>query len=340
MSRRNLGYVVRSVALLAALVLALPRSVQAGRLGLDLIALFPRDLGEFAYTDLKKARSEKWFAALETQLLPEPLEQVQKFLVSAGIDPERQVDEIAWGFIPATSYQASDRGTATVAPVGEQIIGFALGQYDPDSFEAYLKQKKVPTFHSQGHQLFALRSSAGPNDLFLTFLDSNTLAFGHRLALEKMLEVRSGAGGGLADNHELFSLVNEANGTGTFWAVLGAAYSKSTMTLLAPEIGQIAQSSKLMNRVRNMVLRIDAGSGMNGQFQLILRSPDDANVFGQVLQAAVLYEHYQAGKSNAAFSGVLDRAQVFPAGDRVTLRVSLGEEEISSLVNDHAPANP
>jgi hypothetical protein len=339
MKRENFVYMIRSVALIAALVLVAPRSAQAGRLGLDLIALFPKDLGDFAYVNLKEARNEKWFTALQTQLLPEQLLQIRKFLMSARIDPDQQVNEVAWGFIPASVYPASGAGSSAMAPVGEQIVGLALGQYDPNSSEAYFTQKKIITFRTHGCTLFALQSSAGPNDLFLTFLDSNTMAFGHRVALEKMLEVRSGMGGSLVENQELFPLIDEANGTGAFWAVLDSAYSKLAVNQLAPEVSQIAQSSKLLSRVRNLVLRVNADNGMSGQFQMVLRSTDDANLFGQLLQAALLFERYQTSKNNAAFSNALDHAQVFPSGDRVTLRIALDEEEVSSLVNDQSLAN-
>lgn len=339
MKRENFVYMIRSVALIAALILVSPGSTQAGRLGLDLITLFPKDLGNFAYVNLKEARNEKWFAALQTQLLPEQLQQIRTFLVSARIDPDQQVSEVAWGFIPASSYPASGSGSSTMAPVGEQIIGVALGQFSPDSTEAYLTQQKTVTFHVHGCTLFALQPTAGPNDLFLTFLDSNKMAFGHRVALEKMLGVRSGMGGSLTENQELFPLINESNGSGAFWAVLDSAYSKIAMNQLAPEVSQMAQSTKLLNRVRNLVLRVNADNGMNGQFQMVLRSTDDANLFGQLLQAALLYEHYQACKDHSAFSTALDRAQVFPLGDRVTLRIALDENEVSSLVNDQNLAN-
>jgi len=333
MKSENFAYIIRSVALLAVLVLVSPRSAQAGRLGLDLIALFPKDLGDFAYVNLKEARNEKWFAALQTQLLPEQLLQIRNFLLSARIDPDQRVNELAWGFIPASTFPA---GAGSFAPVGEQIVGLALGQYDPDSSEAYLTQKKVNTFRTHGCTLFALESSAGPNDLFLTFLDSGTMAFGHRVALEKMLEVRSGMGGSLSENQELFPLIDEANGTGAFWAVLDSAYSKLAMNQLAPEVSQIARSSKLLDRIRNLVLRVNRDNGINGQFQMVLRSTDDANLFGELLQAALLYERY---KNKAAFSNALDRAQIFPSGDRVTLRIALDENEVSSLMNDQSLVN-
>ena len=46
------------LALVAATLLA-PRPARAGRLGTDIIALFPKEVGEFAYADLKKARTMK-----------------------------------------------------------------------------------------------------------------------------------------------------------------------------------------------------------------------------------------------------------------------------------------
>ncbi len=45
------------------------------------------------YADLKKARTMKWYPALQEQMLPERFRQFEKFLASAGVDPNTQVDE-------------------------------------------------------------------------------------------------------------------------------------------------------------------------------------------------------------------------------------------------------
>src|SRR5260370_38449837 len=84
---------------LVALCLAMPKPARAGRLGPDIIALFPKEVGEFAYADLKKARSLKWFPQLQEQMLPDRFRQFEKFLASAGVDPNSQVDELAWGLV-------------------------------------------------------------------------------------------------------------------------------------------------------------------------------------------------------------------------------------------------
>ncbi len=88
-----------AAGILVAMSLTMPKPVRAGRLGADIIALFPKEIGEFAYADLKKARTLKWFSQLQEQMLPDRFRQFEKFLASAGVDPNSQVDELAWGLV-------------------------------------------------------------------------------------------------------------------------------------------------------------------------------------------------------------------------------------------------
>src|SRR5216684_3754483 len=139
-----------AAGMLVAMALATPKPARAGRLGADIIALFPKEIGEFAYADLKKARTLKWFPQLQEQMLPDRFRQFEKFLVSAGIDPNSQVDELAWGLVPEGVTAKSEGTGSTAVPSGEQIVGIALGNYNSSSTEAYFKRQKLPTFKSRG----------------------------------------------------------------------------------------------------------------------------------------------------------------------------------------------
>ena len=207
---------VRILAACAALVLvcAMPKPVRAGGIGADTIGLFPKEVGEFAYADLKKARTMKWYPALQEQMLPERFRQFEKFLASAGVDPNSQVDELAWGLVPE-SMAKQEGGGATDIPSSEMIVGIALGNYNPDSTEAYFKQQKLAVTDVRGFKLYAFGSGSGPNDLFFFFIDSGTAAFGHRQLLEKMIEIRFGGQDGLLRNDKMYNLINEANRSGS-----------------------------------------------------------------------------------------------------------------------------
>ncbi len=329
------GFMVRrlvAAGILAALCLAMPKPARAGRLGSDIIALFPKEVGEFAYADLKKARSLKWFPQLQEQMLPDRFRQFEKFLASAGVDPNSQVDELAWGLVAEGISAKSEGAGSTEVPTGEEIVGVALGNYNPNSTEAFFKQQKLPTSKARGYTLYAFGTGTGANDLFFFFLDSNTAAFGYRAALERMIEVHFGSEEGLFRNEKLFPLINEANGSGVVWAVLNPAYTRLAMQQLAPEVGQFPDAAKLIARMQNMIINVDASSGVDGKFQVVCGSTDDANTLGQLLQAGFLYKRYQAQKDNPDLAQLLDQARVTPAGDRVTLRISLSDDQMASLI--------
>src|SRR5215475_5668887 len=272
--------------ILSTVACVIPSITKAQQLGNDTIALFPKNIGEFAYANLKQARSQKWFPQLQEQMLPERFRQFERFLASAGIDPNSQVEEVAWGLV-AEGVTAKTEGTgSTAVPTGEEIIGVALGSYNPDSTEAFFKQQKLPTFKSHGYTMFAFGSGAGPNDLFFLFIDSNTAAFGHRAELEKMLSVRYGGEEGLMRNDSLFPLINETNGTGLVWAVLNPAYTRLAMRQLAPQVQQFPEAAKLVTRMENLLISVQASSGIDGKFQAVCGSSDDANTMSQLLQLA------------------------------------------------------
>lgn len=327
----KLGYLVAGAILLAGTFFA-PSPAQSQRLGNDTIALFPKNVGEFAYANLKQARSQKWFPQLQEQMLPDRFRQFERFLASAGVDPNTQVEEVAWGLIPEGVTDKTQGTGNSAVPTGEQIVGIATGSYNPESTEAFFKKQKLPTFKSRNFTLYSFGTGAGPNDLFFVFLDSNTAAFGHRVQLEKMLSVRFGGEEGLLRNEKLFNLINEANGSGVVWAVLNPAYTRLAMKQLAPQIQQFPEAAKLVTRMQNLVIGVQASSGVDGKFQAVCGSTDDANTLAQLLQLAFVYQQYQAKQQNPDLAQLLSQAQVTPSGDRVVLRMALSDDQMSSLI--------
>jgi len=325
---------VERILCAAILLLAIsltPAASRAGTLGTDTIGLFPKDVGEFAYADLKKARQFKWFPQLKEQMLPVRFRQFEQFLVSAGIDPNTQVEELAWALVPVTMTTGDTSGNTGV-PTGEKIVGVALGQFNPATAETFFQAQKLPTFKVRGYTLFAFGSGTGQNDLFFFFLDSNTAAFGHRSELEKLIEVRFGGEEGLLRNDRFFPLINEANGHGVVWAVLNPAYARLAMQQLVPETAQFPQAAQLISKIQALVINVEASSGLDARFQAVCSTPDDANTFAALLQAGLLYRRYQERTANPDLAQLLDSARIVPRGDRLDVRFTLTDEQMLSLI--------
>lgn len=308
------------------LLAALARPAKAGGVGADTLALFPKDTGEVAYADLKKARTMKWFPALQEQMLPERFRQFEKFLAAAGVDPNTQVDELVWGLV--VDSVSKDGGNV---PTGEMIVGIAMGNYNPESTQAYFKQQKLPTVKSNDYTLYAFGSGASDTDLFFFFLDSNKAVFGHRALLEKLLEIRFGREDGLLRNDQMFSLINEVNGSGVVWAVLNPSYTRLAMSQLAPEVQQFPEAAKLVSNMKSMLITANASSGIDGKFQAVCASTQDANTLSQLMAAGLLYKKYQS-KDNPDLGQLLDQTNVTPSGDRVVIRMSISDDQMTSLI--------
>jgi hypothetical protein len=305
-----------------ASLFAIPRASFAGTLSTAVVGMFPKDVGEIAYADLKTSRKFSWFPQLREQLLPSRFRDFEKFLASAGVDSNTQVEELAWGSI--------NKGA------GEDVLGVALGQFDPSSTEARFKAKKLPIVDVRGYHLYAFAGGNGGADILFTFIDSNTAAFGTRPALEKLIDVRTGAAESMLTNEKLFPLINESNGHGLIWAVLDQNYTHVAMQQLVPQASQFPQAATIMDRIRAMTITIDADSGVDAHFQAVCASPDDANLLAAAMQAGLMYRRYQEASTNPVLAGALDQVRITPNGDRLKIEAPISQDQLLSLIRNGA----
>jgi hypothetical protein len=320
---------ILTLAILVAMACAWPGTSRAGSVGSDILGLFPKDSGEVAYADLKQARQFPWFTQLKEQMLPAKFREFEQFLTSAGVDPNTQVTELVWAMVPGKSTKDAAGGSV---PTSEQIVGVALGQFQPSSTEAYFASKKLPVVKVRIFSLFAFGGGSGPNDLFFFFIDSNTAAFGQRQELEKLIGLRFGEGEGLYSNANLSSLVNQVNGSGTVWAVLDPSYTRLAMQQLVPETSQFPAAAQLTSKLKAMTISVKGGSGVDASFEAVCGSPEDANTFAALLTAGLMYRKYQVGNTNPELGHMLDSAQIMPSGDRLDLKLSLTDDQMLSLI--------
>jgi hypothetical protein len=313
--------------LLTALVCA-PQRTSAGSLSTAVVGMFPKQVGEFAYADLKSARKFPWFPQLRDQLLPSRFRQFEQFLASAGVDPDSQIDELAWG------------GIVESKAAGEQVVGVALGTFNPSSSEERFKQQKLPMVDVHGYHLYAFGSGASANDILFMFIDSNTAAFGQRSALEKLIDVRTGTSESLLTNDLLFPLINEANGSGIIWAVLDQNYAHLAMQQLIPQASQFPQATGIIARIKAMTIGVDADNGVDTHFQAVCNSPDDANLLAAALQAGLMYRRYQEAQDHPDLAGALDQVRVSPSGDRLKVEAPVTQDQLLALIRTKAFAAP
>lgn len=319
---------LQAFLLLAACIL--PSLAHANSLSTAVIGMFPKNVGEFAYADLKQARSLSWFPQLQQQMLPPRFKQFEQTLAAAGVDPNSQVEELAWAMVPTTM----EAGQSAL-PADDAMVGIALGSYQPDSTEAYFTSKKLPTVKVGNSTLFSIGG-----DLYFVFIDSNTAAFGQRQQVERLLAVRNGQEEGLLNNPSLSPLILQANGSGIVWAVLDAPYTRLAMQQLAPAVEQFPQAQVLVSKLQALTMEFTSSHGVQASFEAVCAAPDDANTFAALMQAGILYQRYQVQSSNPDLASMLEQTSIQPSGDKLQVKFSLTDDQVLAMIQHNTFSIP
>ncbi len=78
----------------------------------------------------------------------------------------------------------------TAMPTSEEVVTVALGQFSPESAEAYFKAQKRVVVKVRDYSLYAFGRGSGDGGLFFCFMDSNTAVLGRRKELEELIAVQ------------------------------------------------------------------------------------------------------------------------------------------------------
>jgi hypothetical protein len=347
---------LRRSDLLRCFVLALALSLfalggaaaHAGTVSPSVLSYFPRNISELAYADLAHARQFPWFAQFKRQTLPSGFGELEQFLSSAGVDPQRRIDELVWSLsaesepgevAPSPTPSKSDGvGRAAVntlaevrhnSPESEQLLAIALGDFDPDASEARLQKQNVATIDWHGHTLYAC--GAMRHNFYLVFLDSRTLAFGNPLLLQQMMEVSAGAQESVLSNQALFPLIHKSNGSGIFWGVLNDAGARAALAQLIPAAANFPEVAKLLGKLQAMTVSVDGDQQLEADLS-VSAAPEDAVSLSQIMQAGLLYRQFQASQDDPQFAKFLQNVSITVGGPGIQIRFEISSEQMISLL--------
>jgi hypothetical protein len=322
------------VAVALLLSSALSPAALAGSLTTEVVGIFPRDTAQFAFADLRQARSLAWFPELQKQVLPDQLRQFEQLLASPGMNRDSLVEELAWAVVGSGSQpQPSQDGGA---PAGEETVIVALGQFSPASTDAHFKAQKRAVVKVRDYFLYPLGGGYGDKGLFFCFMDSTVAVLGGRKQLERVISIRYGEEQSLLSNTDLAPLISQSNDRSVVWGALSAPQARLEMQELVPLIQQFPQSQLLLSKLRAFTLEIDAGTGIQSRFEAVCASSDDASTFAALLQADLRYQASRADKSNQGLIGFLGQAKVAPSGDRLDVTLDLTDDQVVDLLQSNS----
>ena len=301
--------------------------LRAESLGANVIALFPKGVTEFGYADLKQARKLPWMKQFEQQTLPASYAEFQDFLRAVGIDPDTQINQLAW------SLGAVSGDKTGMLPEMTDMIGVLVGTFDSQALDSFYSAHKLRTAQMQGHTVYVCGNETTCQNIYFYFVDSSTIAFGSMKALAAVMVDFSGQQGNLGDDRQFLDLARGVNhGDVAFWGVLNDAASRKAIAQLLPGSVQFPQAEELFQKVKSLVVSVHSSDELAADFKVIAGSPETAATLQQLLQAGLLLQQYRIGQSDPDIAKLLDGVEIAQEGNALNLSLSATSEQIAAIV--------
>ena len=235
--------------LLASMAYAMPLNSSAR-------SCVPAELLQLISVDYRALKDSPTAMALKQQLMPDNIKQFEAALKNIGLDPDKDVDTLAFA-----SFHAGKQGVKTV--------GVAAG---PFNMKAVLKKMKLQKFVPKKYGNADIYPMDG--GFVMSFLDDSTLLFGDSTSI-------------MAD---MMSSVDSA----PVWSILDQAGTQNMMRSAMGDASKVADYDSVKKRLQGSRYTLSFNSGVNFDLAVLTSDSTTAATVSSLLKGYMLYKKMSA----------------------------------------------
>jgi hypothetical protein len=289
--------------------------------GQDALASFPADTQQMAYTNLATLRSVPQYPLIQAHLMSPQLRNLETLLQSAGVDPDKQVNELVLGW----------RGEVQDTT---RFFGLAEGTFDPNQVHEFFVNNKMMIQRYSGYELYAFGSGTARTDMFFTFIDSSRAVFGRLGDIKALIDVRAAARPALNSSADFRRWEGELDGVAPQWGIsTGLAAANQAIPWLTQGKNVQVDPSALFGAVRAVLYRVDWGSQIMAHLSIICQNPEAANGFSELLSLLRSAQPAVSKNVSPALSQILQNLNVQVIGSKLNLEASASLNNLAQLLN-------
>lgn len=307
--------------LLVCAVLFLTVPLYGQDAGEDALASFPADTQQMSYTNLEELRSVPQYPLIQAHLMSPQLANLESLLKAAGIDPNKDVNQLVLGW----------RGQVQDTT---RFFGIAEGTFNPDEIHEFFVNNKMPIQHYGGYDLYAFGAGAPRTALLFTFISDSTAEFGRLDDIKALIDVRNGRHPSLNSNADFRRWEGDLEGLAPQWGIAtGLAAANEAIPWLTHGKKISVDPSPLFSSVKAVLYHVTWGSQIMAHLSIICQNSETANGLDQLL--TLLRNAQPAIKKDVspALSQILQDMSVRVNGTHLDLDATASISDLSQLLN-------
>lgn len=270
----------------------------------------PSEVQQIICVDYRSLKNSDTAQQLKTQVLPDNVKQFETALKGIGIDPDRDVDTLAF-----ISYRRPKQGL--------EVVGAAQGVFANATVKKKLQLKKIRPTKYRDAQIYPMNEG-----MEMTFLDDTTLLFGDGGAVRGALDARDGYVTTLDSNPDISDLIQDVEG-GSVWSVLD---QKGTQNMLMSALGDaahLADYDTLKKRILGSRYAMNFQNGVNFDLDVITSDSVTAATLSSLVKAGMLYKKMSA---SAVEKSALEDVSVNSDSSKLQMHFKADDKQFQSLM--------
>lgn len=271
----------------------------------------PADLLQLISVDYRSLKDSPTAMALKQQLMPDNIKQFEAALKTIGIDPDKDVDTLAFA-----SFRAGKQGV--------KGIGVASG---PFNMKAVLKKMKLQKFVPKKYNTALIYPMDG--GLVMSFLDDSTLLFGDPTAIRIALDTRDGQVLGLDTNGTMADMMSSVD-SAPVWSILDQQGTQNMMRSALGDAARVADYETVKQRLLGSRYTMSFNSGVNFDLTVVTSDSITAGTLASLVKAGILYKKMSATPAEKV---AVDNTTADSDGSNVQVHFKASDQQFQSLMH-------
>jgi hypothetical protein len=274
-------------------------------------AVVPADLQQLISVDYRALKDSATAMQLKQQLLPDNLKQFEEALKGVGIDPDKDVDTLAFA-----AFRTPKGGMKTV--------GVAAG---PFAMKTVVKKMTVRKIKGTKYRTSVLYPMDG--GMVMTFLDDSTLLFGDSGSVKMALDTRDGQILGVDTNSTMSDMMSEVD-SAPVWSILDQAGTQNVMRSALGDASKIGDFDTVKKRLLGSRYTMNFNSGVNFDLTVVTSDSVSAATLSSLVKAGLLYKKMSA---TGAEKVAMENTSVESDSSNVQFHFKSSDKQFQSLMH-------
>jgi hypothetical protein len=289
-------------------LLCLPAS--AAPLSSNAQTVIPSAIQQIISVNYRDLRDSQTALALRDRVMPDNIKQFESALKGAGIDPDKDVEQLTF-----IAYHG--QGAMVYS------IGIAQGPFKQKDFLAKMKVKKIKPVKYLLADIYPMGTG-----MQMVFLDPTTILFGDNAAIRGAIDVRDNGAESVQTNNNISNLITSVD-SGSIWSVLDQQGTQNMMRSALGEAGSLTDYDVVKKRLLASDYTMNFNNGVS--FDLNVKTSDSVTAasLSGLMKLGVQYKKMSGSSSEKM---ALENTTVDSSNDTVTMHFKTDDQRFEALL--------